>query len=119
MFGRDNLTFNPVLSTTTTLQVQPIPNGIYYVKTTGLNGCYDVDSIKVNNGQVENSARPRKKHLICLGEEVTLFVTNLDPNDQLTYTWTPNLPKCSQPDIIAGDSHQLSVGGNRSSDGLL
>lgn len=26
---------------------------------------------------------------ICLGEEVLLSVTNLDPNDELTYLWTP------------------------------
>ncbi|MBL7825014.1 MAG: gliding motility-associated C-terminal domain-containing protein, partial [Saprospiraceae bacterium] len=84
-------TFNPVLSVTTTLTVNPIVNGTYYVRASDGSQCVALDSIWINNGTVHIEAEPAVRK-ICEGEDTELVVTNLDAEDQLTYVWSPNLP---------------------------
>ncbi|MEZ5041920.1 MAG: gliding motility-associated C-terminal domain-containing protein [Saprospiraceae bacterium] len=51
------------------------------------NGCVDTETITVSGGPVEVSLADTVA--VCLGEQLIVAVTNLDPNDILTYTWTP------------------------------
>lgn len=50
-------------------------------------GCAATESITVSGGPVNVSTLSNTS--ICLGEEITLELINLDGNDELTYTWSP------------------------------
>ncbi|MEL7426243.1 MAG: PKD domain-containing protein, partial [Bacteroidota bacterium] len=59
----------------------------YTVVATDTNGCTETDMVTVSGGLV-NITTPDTV-AVCLGEEIMLSVTNLDPNDTLTYLWEP------------------------------
>lgn len=70
-------TFTPALSGTTT----------YTVLATDANECTESVEVTVSGGPVDVSVPDTLA--VCLGEEILLSVTNLDPNDDLTYLWSP------------------------------
>ncbi len=69
--------FTPALSGTTT----------YTVIATDTNGCSETEEVTVSGGLV--NIQVPDTLAVCLGEEILLSVTNLDPNDNLTYLWSP------------------------------
>ena len=69
--------FTPALSGTTTYTVVAIDD----------SGCSESTTVTVSGGLVDISVPDTVA--VCLGEEIMLSVTNLDPNDTLTYLWEP------------------------------
>ena len=69
--------FTPALSGTDT----------YTVVATDANGCTETDMVTVSGGLVDITTPDTVA--VCLGQEIMLSVTNLDPNDTLTYLWEP------------------------------
>ncbi|MEZ4986131.1 MAG: PKD domain-containing protein [Saprospiraceae bacterium] len=67
----------------------PSVSGIstFTVEAIDASGCSETQNVTISGGPV-NIAVPDTV-AICLGEEVNLFVTNLDTNDELTYLWEP------------------------------
>ena len=93
----DSPDFNPPYPTSAdSLVVTPVKNGVYYVKAENAFGCTAVDTIKVNNAKVDIDAEPENRK-ICLGDSAELNVTNNDPDDILTYVWTPSLDPLPNP----------------------
>lgn len=59
----------------------------YTVVATDENGCTETAMVTVSGGLVDIMVPDTVA--VCLGEEIMLSVTNLDPNDTLTYLWEP------------------------------
>jgi|GEM_PF-1054753 len=57
------------------------------ITATDENGCQDTENITVSGGPVDITLADTAA--VCLGEELNIVVNNLDPNDTLSYTWTP------------------------------
>jgi gliding motility-associated-like protein len=66
----------------------PIGLETYYVQVFDEAGCSLIDSVSVNSLAV-NLAIPTLDTAICLGEQVLLQVNNMDPADELSYSWAP------------------------------
>lgn len=98
--------FTNIFATTQTVDLQP--TGTYYVRTTSLEECFDVDSIRIAVEMVEVQVEPIDDD-ICLGEQTVLFVTNLDPAQNLTYTWSPTLPNMSTPIVSPTENTTYAV----------
>jgi gliding motility-associated-like protein len=91
---------NPLLSTTDSLIVSPTQGTNYYVQVTSADGCTARDTVRVNPDALGIQAlSPNLK--ICKGGTTGLNVSviNPNPNDQLTYQWSPNLPGVSNPTV--------------------
>jgi gliding motility-associated-like protein len=103
-------TFSDIFANTATVSITPKPNGIYYVRGNGANECAALDSIRINDASVNIEAEPGDRD-ICRGEETELVVTNLDPLDQLTYDWTPDLPSVANPTVspTTNTTYQVKV----------
>lgn len=104
----DSPDFTPVLSTSDSLVVVPVKNGTYYILVENASGCLAVDSVKVNNAKVNVEGEPANK-TICLGESTELTITNLDQDDNLTYTWAPVLDPIPNPVVTPASSTDYSV----------
>jgi len=90
-------TFNPALPFDgDSAVIAPKKNGIYYVQAINAAGCSVTDSVKINNAAVEIDAEPANRK-ICQGDSTELTLTNLDPEDILTYVWTPSLDQIANP----------------------
>ncbi len=66
-------------------------------------GCQYFDEIKVEGGPVDIATSGDV--VLCSDEEVNVSVVNLDPNDSLIYTWTPDTlingsVNVAEPDIV-------------------
>ncbi|MBL7780159.1 MAG: gliding motility-associated C-terminal domain-containing protein [Saprospiraceae bacterium] len=92
-------TLFPVLATGPTVEIIPVPNGMYYAEGTNGAGCKALDSILVNNAQIDVLAKSLDRDL-CKGFATELTVVNTVPTQQLTYQWTPNLDPISNPMVI-------------------
>lgn len=101
----NDASFSNIFATTQTVQV--LPNGTYYVRTTGAE-CFAVDSIKVDLGAPEIQATPTDLD-ICQGEATALIVNNLIPGQNLTYVWTPALPNVPNPIISPTETTTYTV----------
>lgn len=89
--------FNPPFPTDAdSLVIIPVKNGVYYVKAENAFGCTAVDTIQVNNAKVDIDAIPADQK-ICLGGSAELNVTNNNPDDMLSYAWSPALDSISNP----------------------
>lgn len=79
--------FNDILGQDDSLFVTPIGAEVYYLSVVDDFGCSVVDSVVIEGLgiNVETGSQP----VICLGDLVPLAVTNSDPNDTLTYSWSP------------------------------
>ena len=72
--------------------VFPDSSATYEVVATGLGStCTARDTIRVANRAVDIAVVPARDTLVaCPGESISLTVTNLDPAQALTYTWSPD-----------------------------
>jgi gliding motility-associated-like protein len=72
--------------------VFPDSSTTYVVVATGLGStCTASDTIRVANRAVDIEVVPAQDTLVaCPGESIALTVTNLDPAQILTYTWSPD-----------------------------
>lgn len=59
----------------------------YLVIATDGSGCVEQTTVNVSGGPVDFSVPDTVA--VCFGEEILVSVTNEDPNDILTYAWTP------------------------------
>lgn len=101
--------FTPSLpSTGDSVIISPKKNGVYYVRALNADGCAAIDSVKINNAAVEIDAEPANRS-ICLGDSTELTVTNLDPEDILTYEWTPLLDPIPNPVVMPNTTTTYTV----------
>ena len=59
----------------------------YTVIATDQFGCQEFDTVNVAGGPVDMVTTPDLE--VCLGEPINIEATNQDPNDILSYSWTP------------------------------
>lgn len=98
----------PLPFTGDSLLITPKKNGIYYVKVINAPGCVAIDSVKINDASVEVDAEPANR-TICKGDSTELTVTNLDPEDVLTYVWSPSLDSIANPVVSPETTTTYSV----------
>ncbi|HRI61330.1 MAG TPA: gliding motility-associated C-terminal domain-containing protein [Saprospiraceae bacterium] len=98
----------PLPSNSDSLVIAPKKNGVYYVQITNAEGCKKIDTIQVNNAAVDIDAEPANRS-ICKGDSTELTVTNLDPEDLLTYVWTPPLGNVVNPVVSPETNTTYSV----------
>jgi gliding motility-associated-like protein len=68
------------------VNINAITSGTYYVYASN-QYCSKTDSVKVNVSLVSINAGNNKT--ICAGDTINLSVTNLNPSNPLSYSWTP------------------------------
>ena len=61
---------------------------IYTIIATDQFGCQEFDTVTVAGGPVDIITTPDLE--VCLGEAIDIQVINQDPNDNLSYSWTPS-----------------------------
>ncbi len=76
-----------VLSNDNALTVPVSGVAVYTVTATDQFGCNEAQQVQLSGGPVNVTLPPVAA--VCLGETLTLFIQNNDPNDTLTYLWTP------------------------------
>lgn len=76
-----------VLSNDNELTVPVSGSATYTVRATDAFGCSQTQDVQVTGGPVNVSVPPVAA--VCLGEELELIVANNDPNDILTFAWSP------------------------------
>ena len=85
----DDPDFNNVLSTNSSLTVSTLGTTTYYVQVSSSGDCKAVEEITLIeqsiNVELENNL------IMCLGTEEEIKLVNLDSNDDLTISWTPNV----------------------------
>ena len=59
----------------------------YFITATDAFGCVAEQTIRVQGGPVQITATDEE--IVCSDEPINVSVINLDPNDDLTYEWTP------------------------------
>jgi gliding motility-associated-like protein len=86
----DNPEFDPILGTGNQVPVVlPFGETRYYARATDASGCTQTDSFLIESYPVE--ATLPSTTVICLPTDpVILTVTNLDPQQNLTYNWSPS-----------------------------
>ncbi len=90
--------FTDIFANGNTVSVDPQPNGMIYVRANNTENCPGIDSMRLNLASVE--AAPESPNLkVCAGTEVQLDINNLDPNDDLTFVWSPALDNVNNPVI--------------------
>lgn len=75
------------LGNESTLTVDVSGSVNYIARAEDAFGCTDQVEVTVSGGTIDVVIPDTAA--VCLGEELNISVTNLDPNDQLTYSWTP------------------------------
>lgn len=70
-----------------TLVIDPADVETYILTVADIYGCKETDSLTVTNRQVDIRTSGDSKS--CENSHTQIGVTNLDPIDSLTYTWTP------------------------------
>jgi gliding motility-associated-like protein len=88
------------LGTGASVTVNPFQTDTIFATATDANGCTERDTIVIiDNGVDIEGPGPVQT---CEGGDTLLTVTNLDPNDQLSYLWAP-------ADRISGSRTQMSA----------
>lgn len=67
----------------------PFASDTLFVQATDQYGCSELDTIVVTNIGLQISTGTGTQIEVCRGAEATLTITNLDPNDTLSFQWTP------------------------------
>ncbi len=83
--------------TTATIDISVSGTTVYTVVATDEFGCTETENVTVEGGAVAITASGDA--VICDDEALNVFATNLDPNDDLTYNWTPATDIQSGADI--------------------
>jgi gliding motility-associated-like protein len=78
---------NDLSETGSTLDINVSGTTVYTVVATDEFGCTETENVTVEGGAVAITASGDA--IICDDEALNVFATNLDPNDDLTYNWTP------------------------------
>jgi gliding motility-associated-like protein len=99
-------TFNTVFATTQSVEV--LPNGTYYVRALTAAECPAMDSITINLANAEIQVVPTDLD-ICLGEQAALMLSNLNPDQILSYTWSPALPNEPNPIVEPAENTIYTV----------
>ena len=84
-----------ILSESGTLTVQPLDTTAYVLTGTDMFGCTKSDTVTLNPTFFAYTVSPDV--IICDGDDTTIFVLNLDPNQDLSYVWSP-------AEFIVGDN---------------
>ncbi len=79
-----------------TLSVNPTQRTTYRVTGTDEFGCQKSDTVRVDPAPVRIAIAVPGGGLVCQGDSIRLTVTNLNPAQVLTYSWTP------ATDILSG-----------------
>lgn len=98
--------FYSVFATTQTVEL--IPTGTYYVRATNAADCPAMDSITITLANTEIQVSPTDLD-ICLGEQAALMLTNLNPNQELNYSWDPALPNVPNPIVSPNENTTYTV----------
>lgn len=80
------------------ISVMPADRETYFLEATDAFGCKSFDTLQVINRQVDIVTSGTQE--ACEGLETRLTVTNLDPNDQLTYNWQPRNRIIGDPTVV-------------------
>lgn len=103
-----------LLATGNTFTVHVSGSQSYTILATDASGCIDTLTATVSGGPVDIEIPEIAP--VCLGEELIAVVNNLDPNDMLTYVWSPSTlfvpgtENTATPDIIEMvGQHEISV----------
>lgn len=91
----------------TTKSVTVAPGDMYYVRTANVE-CPSMDSMRIDIQIPEIQAIPSDDK-ICIGEEATLLFTNLIPDHNLSYDWTPDLPNVANPIVSPQETTTYTV----------
>ena len=78
---------NGLSEATSTIDVNVSGTTVYTVVATDEFGCTETENVTVEGGAIAITASGDA--VICDNETLNIFATNLDPNDNLTYSWTP------------------------------
>ena len=100
--------FNIIIGEGSSIQIIPENDGIYYVRTGGNGDCLGQGQVKVDNAKVLVEAQPLDRN-ICFGESTELTITNLNPADNLQYTWSPALDSIYNPTVTPTSATAYSV----------
>ncbi|MBR9923157.1 MAG: T9SS type B sorting domain-containing protein [Bacteroidetes bacterium] len=76
-----------VVGTDDELTVEVSGVNVYEVIATDNYGCTESETVTISGGPVSIEASPDQ--IVCSDEPIDVSVVNLDPNDILTYNWTP------------------------------
>ncbi|GEM_PF-935957 len=93
-----------LIGQTSSIEVLPAEQAWYYLEATDVHGCSATDSVLVTNGIIELALTPDFE--ACMEDTFSISATNLDPGDQLSYSWIATgtgqiLSDPEQPQIIA------------------
>jgi large repetitive protein len=99
---------NPTIGNSYTL-VQPITATQVYVQSTTAQGCINTDTIAVSVQPVNITFDTNNPINICAGASENLTITNTDPNDLLTYSWTGGLPAVANPSVAPTTASTYTV----------
>ncbi len=83
----DNLDFSNVISLDSNANVITGRPNIYYVQAIDENNCSSTDSVSVGNFIPE--VQLQDIFVVCLEDVIDLEVTNLNPEDELSFEWSP------------------------------
>ncbi|MFK8105170.1 MAG: PKD domain-containing protein [Saprospiraceae bacterium] len=79
--------FDPIFSMEDSVVVMPDRPSIYHVRVTDDFGCQKTDSVIVYSSGIDLALE--EVVTVCIGDSLRLNATNLNPEDDLTYFWTP------------------------------
>jgi gliding motility-associated-like protein len=82
-------TIDGVIGTGSSISINPFRTDTIIAKATDEFGCMAMDTIIVVDNGVDIELGDGGEITACQGVETTLFVTNLDDQDVLTYSWSP------------------------------
>lgn len=106
----DNPAFSPSIAGENFTIDPPVANGVYYVRVTSLlNNCFSQDTFTINNAKLNIAVDPNSPIALCQGESTTLTVENLDPTQNLSYSWSPASGSGNSLEIIPGADTQFTV----------
>ncbi|MFN3405264.1 MAG: gliding motility-associated C-terminal domain-containing protein [Cytophagaceae bacterium] len=86
-----NKNFNPLINSggSSSVTINPLqPINKYYVRATNSFGCTSIDSIIVRLSDYSFTGETDK--YICIGDTVELKIQQHNPEDTITYSWTPS-----------------------------
>lgn len=87
-FWANDPDFNDVFSFDSAVWVTPLGPNIYYILVRDEYGCARFDSVQVTGNGVNLDLAPQA--VVCLGESVQVFAQNIDPDDLLSFDWSPD-----------------------------
>ena len=80
---------NTSIAKTDTVTVTPTGKKTYRVVGTDENGCQTSATVNVDPAKIEIKAIAPNGGAICQGDEAKLGVSGVNPNQEVTYQWTP------------------------------